>query len=188
MSLAYNNLYKAPELVPVKPTLLVLRLAYNQLVRFPNEYFEGFLQLEYLDIQSNHLEVVPALGWLTSTLERLDLSHNRITSLEGLVTQVPFKELDHINLGTNNIRTFDVGILRKMPNLSHLSLARNDLKGIDDYRHFFSYIPDVSGNPFHCDPAMAWAIRAKGWGPGAAVCATPWCRKGHVISNMCKYS
>ena len=60
-----------PELSPIKPTLQKLYLSENQLVRFPNDYFKGFLQLQELLVNDNHLEAATSISWLTSTLQLL---------------------------------------------------------------------------------------------------------------------
>ena len=181
-----------PELAPVKPTLLELYLSDNQLVSFPVDYFQGFVRLLRLEVARNQLIAAPSVGWLASTwnsLEFLDLKENRITTLEGLTSKMPFERLRGLDLNENKIDKFDVGILGKMPKLRHLQIHGNDITQMDDYRRYFPHNPIVHTNPFHCDESMAWisTIKTTEWIYQRPTCATPWCLKDRDMLKISKY-
>ena len=112
LKLGYNKLYTTPEISPVKPTLHKLYLSENQLVRFPNDYFKGFLQLRVLDVTAYLLVAAPPISWLTSTLGVLSLESNCITFVAGIYSKTPFHRLSGLFLENNEI---DIRILSKMP-------------------------------------------------------------------------
>ena len=186
--LDYNKLHTAPELSPVKSTLRKLYLSENQLVRFPNDYFKGFLQLQDLQVADNHLVAAPSVSWLASTLELLSLQDNRITSVAGIYSQTPFPKLSLLYLQENKLDKFDFRILSKMPKIRHLRLDTNHIRHISDYRPYFPHT-DISlhVNPFHCDMKVAWMSTVVSIFVRQATCATPWCLKGKVIAMMSKY-
>ena len=122
LDIRFKNLNKAPELAPVKLTLVKLVLSHNQISRFSNDYFQGFVKLHSLYIDHNCLEVVHILGWLAVTLQVLNLRENNITSVEGIVTQKRFHKLHIIHLDRNKVIVFDVTILSTVPKLGHFYL------------------------------------------------------------------
>ena len=186
--LDYNKLHTAPELSPVKSTLRKLYLSENQLVRFPNDYFKGFLQLQDFQVTDNHLVAAPSVSWLASTLESLSLENNRITSVTGIYSQMPFQKLSMLYLQVNEITKFDVRILSKMPILRHLRIDTNHIRHISDYRPYFPYTDIILHvNPFHCDMKMAWMSTVVNIFVRQSTCATPWCLKGKLIATMSKY-
>ena len=186
LDLRFNKLNKVPELAPVKPTLVKLLLAHNQLSRFPNDYFRWFVKLRYLDVGYNHLEAVPSLGWLGATLKILYLPKNNITSIKGIVAQKQFRELYSIDLFRNKISVFDVKILSTMPKLRYLNLYGNSITHMENYRPYFSHSISLFENPFHCGIRMAWIATLKSDVIRSPVCATPWCLEGMVMFNMSK--
>ena len=177
-----------PELTPVKLTLRQLFLSENQLVRFPKDYFEGFMQLERLEVAHNHLVALPSLGWLTSTLRILSMDNNYITSLDGINTRKPFKELTSLDLSHNQIHEIDVQILSKLPNVKYIFLQKNHIRHLDDYRPFFPQTHiQLHENPFHCDTKMAWISTILYIFTNGPTCETPWCLKGRMMLKMSKY-
>ena len=186
--LDYNKLHTAPERSPVKSTLRKLYLSENQLVRFPNDYFKGFLQLQDLQVADNHLVAAPSVSWIASTLELLSLEKKRITSATGIYSQMPFQKLSMLYLQENEITTFDVRILSKMPILRHLRIDTNRIRHISDYRPYFSHTDIILHvNPFHCDMKMAWMSKVVNIFVCQATCATPWCLKGKLVAIMSEY-
>ena len=189
LNLRFNKLTEVPELTPLKRTLVKLLLSDNQLLRFPKKYFEGFIKLSYLDVGKNHLQTVPAVGWISLTLLILRFRENNITSIEGMATPertMRLAKLHEINLNDNQINAFDVTILSRMPKLVYLYLHGNSLTYIDDYRPFFKYDALLTGNPFHCDIGMAWMTSVKNNFLHSPMCATPWCVKGRALFKMSK--
>ena len=187
LDLQYNKLSKVPELTPLKLTLSELFLSYNQLSRFPDDYFQGFVKLQHLHISYNHMQAVPSLGWLAPTLKTLHSGKNNITSIEGFVTDKWFDKLHKLDLSKNKINAFDVEILLTMPKLRYLYIYGNFITHLGDYRPYFSHVILLSANPFHCDMRMAWITTVTSEFIGAPTCATPWCLKGRRISNMSKW-
>ena len=187
LDMRFNKLNKVPELAPVKLTLVNLFLSHNHLSRFPNDYFHGFVKLRSLNIDNNHLEAVPILGWLTKTLQILSLRENNITSVEGIVTQMRFRKLHAINLEKNKINVFDVKILSTMPKLTYIYLHKNLITHIENYRVYFAHSISLFENPFHCDIRMAWITSLKNDHLRSPICATPWCLKGRKMYKMSKY-
>ena len=188
LKLDYPRLNRVPELTPVKLTLRELYLSNNQLETFPNNYFEGFVQLGRLEVAHNHLAAVPSLEWLTSTLKILTLGYNSIISLDGISTQVPFKKLAILDLNENEIHEFDIQILSKMPTLKSIFLGQNRMRHLDDYRPFFPH-PEIQlyGNPFHCDTKIAWISTTVNTFSNQPTCATPWCLRGRIMRRMSEY-
>ena len=179
-----------PELTPVKLTLRKLYLSENELLRFPYNYFEGFIQLELLNVAHNHLVAIPPLGWITSTLIFLNLRDNNITSLDSMSVKTPFKKLHTVELHENKIHEFDVRMLRKMPKLTYLLLSGNCIQQIDDYQCFYIYRHgriSISPNPFHCNTKMAWISNTTYTFTDEPTCATPWCLKGRLMLGMSEY-
>ena len=190
LKLEYNKLNKVPELTPVKLTLRDLYLSENELVRFPYDYFEGFMQLERLEVTHNHLVAIPSFDWVASSLRSLNLQHNHIASLDGINVKTPFMKLNAMRLNENKIREFDVRMLKNMPKLNYLLLNGNCIQQIDDYRRFYIYRHgwiNISLNPFHCSTTMAWISNTTYQFTGEPTCATPWCLKGRVMLEMSKY-
>ena len=124
LDMRFNKLNKVPELAPVKLTLVNSFLSHNHLSRFPNDYFRGFVKLRSLDIDHNHLEAVPILGWLSKTLHMLSLRENSITSVDGIVTQMRFRKLHAISPEKNKSNVLDVKILSTMPKLRFIDLKK----------------------------------------------------------------
>ena len=188
MKLHEHNLNNAPELTPVKMTLRVLLLSDNQLVKFRNDYFDGFMQLERLEVARNRLVAIPSLGWVTFTLKILFLKHNHIISVDGINTQMPFQKLAYLHLNDNDIHEFDVNILSKIPFVIYISLGGNRMRHLDDYRSFVPHAEiQLHGNPFHCDTRTAWISTTVDRFTVKPTCATPWCLKGRNMQRMSKY-
>ena len=188
MKLDYHNLSRVPELTPVKMTLRKLLLSENQLVKFPNDYFEGFMQLERLEVAGNRLVAIPSLGWVTSTLKDLFMEQNHIISIDGINTQMPFQKLANLYLQENYIHEFDVQILNKMPFVKYIFLGENRLRHLDDYRSFVPHAEiQFHSNPFHCDTRTAWISTTVMMFTLKPTCATPWCLKGRNMLRMSKY-
>ena len=187
LDMRFNKLNKVPELAPVKLTLVKLFLSHNQISRFPGHYFQGFVKLCSLNIDNNHLEAVPILGWLTKALQILSLRENHITSIEGFGTQNRFRKLHSINLDANKLNVFDVKILSSMPKLTYIYLQNNFITHIENYSPYFSHSISLFENPFHYDTRMAWITSLKNDYLRSPICATPWCLKGRKMSKMSKY-
>ena len=188
LKLGCNKLHRAPEISPVKPTFHKLYLSENQLVRFPNDYFKGFLQLRVLDVTANLLVAAPPISWLTSTREILSFESNCITSVAGIYSKTPFQRLSGLFLENNEINEIDNRILRKMSKLEYLRLDTNRIRHKDDYRPHLAYTRiNLALNPFHCDIKMDWMSTVGMNKVIKPTYETPWCIKGKVMPGMRKY-
>jgi Leucine-rich repeat (LRR) protein len=81
-------------------------------------------QLVTLSVKMNRLETFPSLH--TPTLQKLDLYHNRISTISTHSLQ-SLSSLTHLDLGRNKLMTIDGHILSHCQLLSHLILSQNQL-------------------------------------------------------------
>lgn len=103
------------------------------LVRLTREAVEGIASLlapagdsEELNLQSNEIQVLENLAPLSRTrVRRINLSHNRIRTISGLVPLLHLQELD---LSYNRIGTVAVGL--PFPRLCSIDLSHNCISSI----------------------------------------------------------
>jgi Leucine-rich repeat (LRR) protein len=99
----------------------------NQLIDLsPLQHLSHLLTLS---IKMNRLETFPSLH--LPSLQKLDLYHNRITSLTSSLTSSTslqsLPSLTHLDLGRNKLTTLDGHLLSHCQLLSHLILSQNQL-------------------------------------------------------------
>lgn len=116
-------------LMPIKS----LDLSNNQLTKLSSQ-LELLTNLTELNLSYNHLTQVQKLNF--EHLEKLDLSHNRITS--GKLKKLP-KNVIHLNLSHNEITYLPVDFM-KLKALRYLELAGNPLNCTCNTLHVRNYL------------------------------------------------
>ncbi|HKK74988.1 MAG TPA: leucine-rich repeat domain-containing protein [Saprospiraceae bacterium] len=108
--------------------LRVLNLRDNQVLELP-DWLPQLAKLEALDVSGNNLRKWAAdwSGW--SSLQSLDLSRNRLTTIRGARLPV---DLQNLNLSHNRLRTLAVTHLPT--NLLRIDVSNNSLKQLPDMR------------------------------------------------------
>lgn len=116
-------------LMPIKS----LDLSNNQLTKVSSQ-LEVLVNLTDLNLSSNHLTQVQKLNF--NYLEKLDLSHNRITSAK--LKKLP-KNVVHLNLAYNEITYLPVDFM-KLKALRSLELAGNPINCTCNTLHVRNYL------------------------------------------------
>ena len=183
--LNYNKLTSLPQLCPLKCCLVVLGIANNHISRLSKHFFKGFKKIRDINLNKNSLHVLPDLHWTQHSLFSLMADGNKIQSLDGLHTSGIYLELNYVEVPGNDIRNFNISILRHMPKLCSLGLHNNKLTHIDDFRSLYVQYISLGFNPWHCGVELSWMsdMSFKIRGP---TCATPICRQGMDIMAMSK--
>ncbi|KAK3862677.1 hypothetical protein Pcinc_031488 [Petrolisthes cinctipes] len=120
------------------PTTSTLDLSYNQLFSL-----DGSVGLRRL-----------------KELSRLDLSHNRLTS----ITPDFFRgarSLTHLNASHNKLTQITEAVARRLKAVTHLDLSGNHISCLS--RKITEYLPrmthlDISNNPLNCDCRASWLL------------------------------
>ena len=197
LDLSNNNLTIAPELLPVKPTLQKLKLGENKIHDFPSDYFDGYDDLQYVDIRNNILYSVPNMGFVGHSLDILLINHNKLKTLdEKLTGGLNMTVLERLLASGNEIQHINVAILGQMPKLTRLDLGENQLRHLADPS---AYLPhgrtlDLSLhlNPLTCDKALSWLLVLFEQGMiekhvgNRAECHHPPCLQGRHIMSLSK--
>ena len=187
LSLSFNKLTSAPHLCPVKCSLEILDLEANKISSIDKNYLWGFKKLRNINLDMNEIIQLPDLHWVQHSLCRIRAMENSVISLDAFKTIGIFKHLYRIQMALNNIRIFNVTLLRHMPKLTTLELYTNKITHVDDFRRFYNKKINMMGNPWHCGAALSWMgeedmeefeldLR----------CATPVCLRGMAIADMSK--
>lgn len=115
------------------PHLGELRLAYNRISRLDSDAFEGTKALRVLDLANNYLTEIPgvALTRHTSTLTHLDLSSNRIRSLDNEYIG-KLSTLLVLNISRNEISNLAPGTFLGLRRLRYLDISVNSLRAVED--------------------------------------------------------
>ena len=159
LNLANNRLSSAPHLCTLKCSLETLDLAQNKISTIRKTYLKGFKNLRRIVVDENNIIQLPYLNWVQHSLSEIKASHNCLTSLEAFKPFGIFKHLSSIHLGKNNIRRFNVTLLRHMPKLTNLELYSNNITHVDDFRSFYD-----RKNKFGRKPLALWSgIIMDGW-------------------------
>jgi Leucine-rich repeat (LRR) protein len=105
LDVSYNNLFLIGNPINVEPSSItkieILRLASCNLNVFPS-FFINQLTLEELDLSNNQIQgVLPNWIWKINCLDRLNISHNFLTELEGPLTNLSSSTIDTVDLHNN---------------------------------------------------------------------------------------
>ena len=98
-----------------------------------------------------------------------------------------FEVLNFFDVTGNNIRHFNVSILRHMPKLKWLSIRRNKISHIADFRKFNDEQMYLSNNPWHCGAELSWMGEVDMNFERSLKCATPDCLYDRAIADMSKF-
>ena len=198
LDLSSNKLTIAPELLPVKPTLQILKLGNNEMQYFLPDYFDGFKVLEKVNIEKNKLHFVPNMGYVGHSLEVLAMNYNKLKTLDEKLTAggLTMTVLVILRVHDNEIQHVNVAILAQMPKLTELDLGENQLRHLVDPSAYLHPHPDrpmtltLTLNPLTCDKALSWVLVLaeqkmieKRLG-NQALCHRPYCLKGRDIMTL----
>ncbi|XP_077183442.1 volume-regulated anion channel subunit LRRC8E-like isoform X2 [Paroedura picta] len=128
------NLERIPHAVFSLVNLQELDLKDNQLRSIEEIIsFQHCRKLMCLKLWCNHISTIPDHIRKLKTLERLDLSHNRIETLPHQLFQC--SKLRHLDLSSNNIRAIPAG-MGALYNLQHFAISHNSLEALPDELFF----------------------------------------------------
>ena len=187
------ELKSPPPLKPLKRNLKYLSLNYNNLSRFPWDYFYGFLALGHFSAKKNLLTLVPSMNEVAPHLRILELDFNIITEATGKWREngTLYESLIKLTLRGNNIVSVDAGLMKALPGITMLDLRENSITHFEDPTQYlvgrsWEYTVDLGENPLDCESHLAWVVSA--WHVlGDATCSTPVCVNGSAIHTMSKY-
>ncbi|XP_012268471.2 chaoptin isoform X2 [Athalia rosae] len=109
------------------PLLQTLGLSRNLIREIPARLFENFKGLTTIQLSDNALSsLLPNTFFgIEDTLQNLDLSHNRLTT----IGELPSTSLISLNLAGNNLKRVSPETFSIMGNLQQLNLSNNPLYG-----------------------------------------------------------
>jgi Leucine-rich repeat (LRR) protein len=122
--------------------LKYLNLEFNEIVRFENDCFLNYLNLEIFKASSNRLIDFPNFEylsdqWLSNNFE-FYFNSNQITMLKSRLFTLATIGLRMLNLDFNQIQRIDQDALLNLRNIENLSFAYNNLSRIE--RHYFLHL------------------------------------------------
>ncbi|XP_041348341.1 leucine-rich repeat serine/threonine-protein kinase 2-like isoform X2 [Gigantopelta aegis] len=132
LDLHNNNLQSLPDgIFEYLPKLQNLILRENRLAAFPREVMVCPM-LHSLDISSNKISHIGKVdfGTVSHSLRRLDLDSNGIMKFPSVLHTV-MPDLEHLSLAKNNLKSLE-GCSLKLPKLKELILSHNEIESIPD--------------------------------------------------------
>ena len=130
LNLRENSISEIDDSINLCPNLRMLLFGANKLQEIDN--LHRMTHLSTLEVADNSLESVEVLHMKLGQITRLDLSNNRIRSLNGCSK---LYSLLHLNASGNKINDLEsVFPLNKLPNLENLNLQGNPVTTAVDYR------------------------------------------------------
>lgn len=109
------------------PTLKTLGLSRNLVREIPARLFENFQVLTSIELRGNSLSSLTSNMFLgiEDSLENLDLSYNRLTT----IGELPLTNLKSLNLAGNSLKRVSPETFKTITNLRYLNLSSNPLYG-----------------------------------------------------------
>ncbi|KAJ8361047.1 hypothetical protein SKAU_G00175720 [Synaphobranchus kaupii] len=130
VDMSHNHINCIDESVKLIPKVEFLDLSYNELSRVEN--LQHLYNLIHLDLSYNKLTVLEGVHTKLGNIKTLNLAGNQLESLSGLNKLYSLVNLD---LSNNKLSQFeDIKNIGMLPCLEKLSLTKNPLSIIPDYR------------------------------------------------------
>ncbi len=124
LSLRFNKLTRVPEAMVIRPTVVVLDLAGNQLRELPGNLFEHSSSLNQLNLSDNKLQDLPDSLWRCSNLVFLNVFSNNLRNLSPEIGNlVNMREL----YAGDNVLTHLPEEISKLSHLKVLHVAGNSI-------------------------------------------------------------
>lgn len=130
LSLNYNELTAVPFFGQSTWNITVLSLVHNRIAEIITDHLQPYVSVDSLDLSSNLISQVQAASFPPMQLKYLNLSNNRITTLEPGCFDNISSSLVVLKLNRNRITFLPLKIF-KLPHLQYLELKRNKIKMIE---------------------------------------------------------
>ncbi|RUS70224.1 hypothetical protein EGW08_022012 [Elysia chlorotica] len=113
--------------------LVNLQLGHNKITAIKADWMFGLKSLKTLSLPRNRISEIDPKSWMCKHLEKLDLSHNQLTSIRTL----PLKHLKLLLLNHNSISFID-GAFNELRRLHTLELSHNEISwSVEDMTGMF---------------------------------------------------
>ncbi|XP_053101610.1 leucine-rich repeats and immunoglobulin-like domains protein 2 isoform X1 [Hemicordylus capensis] len=126
----YNKLTDIPYFGELTSNITLLSLVHNTIPEIIPEQLQVYVSLENLDLSSNLISEIKASSFPQMQLKFLNLSNNRITTLEMGCLDNLSSSLIVVKLNRNRISTIPLKTMR-LPHMQLLELKRNRIKVIE---------------------------------------------------------
>ncbi|KAI1231091.1 hypothetical protein IHE44_0008537 [Lamprotornis superbus] len=130
LKMNYNELSEIPYFGETTSNITLLSLVHNTIPEINAEQLQVYLSLENLDLSSNLISEIKASSFPRMQLKYLNLSNNRITTLEAGCLDNLSSSLMVIKLNRNRISMIPPKIFR-LPHVQFLELKRNRIKIVE---------------------------------------------------------
>ena len=184
------ELKKPPQLNLLKGNLTYLSLDYNSINGFSQNYFRGFLALQFFGADRNCLTSIPSINELASHLQTLTVTFNRISAVTGewCENDTIYESLNSLQLEGNYIISVEARIIKILPNMKFLDLSVNFITHFEDPSQYlversWKFTIALAMNPLDCRSHLAWVVSVPQV-VGDATCKTPVCLNGSALHAM----
>ncbi|MEE6493344.1 hypothetical protein FKM82_016793 [Ascaphus truei] len=126
----YNELTAIPHLGEPTSNITLLSLVHNKISELSGDLLQQYLSLETLDLSSNLLTEIKSMSFPRMPLKYLNLSNNRIATLEAGCFDNLSSSLIVLKLNRNRINMIQPKSF-KLPHLQYLELRRNRIKIVE---------------------------------------------------------
>ena len=107
------GLSEAPYFSDSRATIEILNLTSNNITYLPQEYFMGFEKLNKLVLHRNHLVYVPNFSSITRGISLIDISHNKILTLDSF-SDYHFTKMISVAFSYNRIESISINPYRNL--------------------------------------------------------------------------
>ncbi len=125
LSFRNNTLKALPTIVFTLENLKYLNLADNQIHEISGHYFMNLMNVEKVDISYNQITLIPPEGIEYPKCKNLSIKGNRLQQFPTAVSDV--KTLEKLDLSENKISSIEDDAFDKLENLIELDLSFNEL-------------------------------------------------------------
>lgn len=170
-----------------------LDLSHNDIPALFPIMFKGLKNLESLLLSSNPIILITRETFATMLnlkelrLDKTKLTHMKPGIFDGLVN------LRSVFLRNSGIRSIPNGLFTGLKSLTNVQLELNELITLGPcsfdfgFRRLMRVDVWLTGNPIHCDCAMAWSSRSSSMIRIRGPCKTPGVMEGSEIAEAGKY-